>query len=211
MSILEEVLLEEYDRSCRLSRALEAELAELPKGSIRERVINGRIYYYLQYRDGVQVKSDYVRSSEVEELRRMIARRKELVKALKEQASAQSQIERALGRRFVREHARESSLKTNLGVTAQSLRHMELLLRDTQTVLYKGMQVTIPAPEAYAVHKMVVNHERKKKQEKDAAAIVGLWPFLDYDVVAEMIEGLTKKERARVEAFMQTHLLELPR
>ena len=55
MSILEEVLMEEYDRSLRISRAIEAENALLPRGSVRKRMINGRPYFYLQYRDGTRV------------------------------------------------------------------------------------------------------------------------------------------------------------
>jgi hypothetical protein len=72
----------------------------------------------------------------------------------------------------------EASLRTNLGVTAQSLRHMEVLARHMVTVPYEGMAVNIPAPEAYVVHKMVVNKERGKKQEKDAQAILRMWPSL---------------------------------
>lgn len=37
MSIIEEVLLEEYGRSERVARALESELATPPRGSLRER------------------------------------------------------------------------------------------------------------------------------------------------------------------------------
>ena len=59
----------------------------------------------------------------------------------------------------------ESTLKTNLGVTAQSLRHLNILSANTINVSYIGMNITIPEPEAYAVHKMVINLERGRKQE----------------------------------------------
>ena len=72
MSILEEALVEEYERSERVSRALAAELADLPRGSVRERVIDGRTYYYLQYREGCHVRSGYVPRKDLEQLRKRL-------------------------------------------------------------------------------------------------------------------------------------------
>ncbi len=101
----------------------------------------------------------------------------------------------------------EDALKTNLGVTAQALRHMETLKRFAVTVDYEGLKVNVPSPEAYAVHKMTVNHERGRKQEKDAQAIVRLWPHLDRDKLEVVLGSLTKKERAYANAFMEEHQL----
>ena len=99
MSVLEGVLEEEYARSLRLCQRIEAELSSLPKGSVRARQISGHEYYYLNYREGDAVKSDYIPAREVEAVRAQVARRKELVAALKEQKRACKQIERALGRK----------------------------------------------------------------------------------------------------------------
>lgn len=100
MSVLEDILEEEYERSARLIRLMEEEIASLPKGSVRTRRIGSRDYYYLNYREGDKVRSDYIQMSAVEEVRGKIARRKELQAALKEQRTSQRQIERALGRRL---------------------------------------------------------------------------------------------------------------
>ncbi|HJG36689.1 hypothetical protein [Enorma phocaeensis] len=99
MSVLEEVLEEEYDRSVRMSRRIEAELAVLPKGSVRKREIRGHVYYYLNYREGDKVKSKYIPAADVEKIRLQLSRRKELIAAQKEQQRSRKQIERALGRR----------------------------------------------------------------------------------------------------------------
>lgn len=98
LSILEETLEEEYGRSVRLCRHMEAELASLPKGSVRARTIKGHEYHYLNYRTGNKVRSDYIPRSEVDTIRKQIDRRKQLQSALKEQKRTQKQIERALGR-----------------------------------------------------------------------------------------------------------------
>ena len=60
--------------------------------------INSHKYYYLNYRDGDKVRSDYLRADEVEVMRAKINRRHELVAALKEQRRSQKQIEKTLGR-----------------------------------------------------------------------------------------------------------------
>ena len=98
MSVLEEVLEEEYGRSVRLIKHMQSEIDALPKGSIRVRSIGRREYYYLNYRVADKVKSDYIRASEVDDIREKIERRKKLKEALKEQERACRQIERALGR-----------------------------------------------------------------------------------------------------------------
>lgn len=98
MSVLEDVLEEEYARSSRLLDLMEQEIGLLPKGSIRMRYIKGHEYCYLNYRVGDKVKSDYVPTAEVDELRAKIERRRALAAAIREQKQSQKQIIRALGR-----------------------------------------------------------------------------------------------------------------
>lgn len=98
MSILDEVLEEEYERSVRLTRLMEVELEALPKGSVRTRRLGSHEYYYLNYRDGDKVKSDYIPASEVDDVRGKVERRREIKAALKEQERSRRQIVRALGR-----------------------------------------------------------------------------------------------------------------
>ena len=98
MSVLEDVLEEEYARSSRLLDLMEQEIGLLPKGSIRMRNIKGHEYCYLNYRVGDKVKSDYVPAAEVDDLRAKIERRRALAAALKEQKQSQKLIIRALGR-----------------------------------------------------------------------------------------------------------------
>ncbi len=98
MAVLDEILEEEYSRSSRLVRRMESELAELPKGSLRTRMLKGHEYHYLNYRDGQKVKTLYVPACDVAEMSRKIERRKSLASAIKEQRQSQKQIIRALGR-----------------------------------------------------------------------------------------------------------------
>ena len=69
MSVLEEVLLEEYDRSMRIINAIKAEQQTLPRGSVQKKLIGGKEYYYLQYRDGSKVRSNYIKECDIDDIR----------------------------------------------------------------------------------------------------------------------------------------------
>lgn len=49
-----------------------------PRGSLRKRQINGKEYYYLQYRENKHIKSDYVPLADVENVRIGIIERKKI-------------------------------------------------------------------------------------------------------------------------------------
>lgn len=96
--------------------------------------------------------------------------------------------------------------KTNLGVNAQALRHLEVLTRHAIEADFLGMKVNVPMPEAYAVHKMVINEDRSDvKREKDAAAVVNIFPYLNSDRCMEVFNRLTKKQKNRVREFLDTY------
>lgn len=100
----------------------------------------------------------------------------------------------------------EHSLETNLGVSAQALRHMHILLQNTITVEYLGMQIMVPSPEAYIAHKMVIHRQRGKKQEKDKLAILNLWPHIDADKYKEIYKELLVKEKKEIDWFIHEYM-----
>lgn len=108
---------------------------------------------------------------------------------------------------------REASLKTNVGVTADSLRHLDILTSNLMQVDYLGMAVNVPTPEAYALQKLVINEERAgqrtPKALKDAAAVAELWPYLDTGRLVETASHLTRKEAARMRTALETYGLDL--
>lgn len=61
---------------------------ELPVGYISKKVINGRTYYYYQWRDGDRVKSKYVKSGDVEKLSKNIELRRHIQKILHDRKCA---------------------------------------------------------------------------------------------------------------------------
>ena len=57
------------------------------------------------------------------------------------------------------------------------------------------MKITVPMPEAYTMHKIVINQDRGLKQKKDQMAISNIWKSLDLVKVKELAGTLTKKEQ----------------
>ena len=64
--------------------SLEAQIALLPKGSVGQKTINGKEYFYQRWTENKKRKEKYVPADEVEALRNLIEKRKALEKELKE-------------------------------------------------------------------------------------------------------------------------------
>lgn len=96
MSVLNSVIREEYERLSRIITKVQKEINELPKGYISEKRINGKIYHYLQFREGEKVKSIYLKADKVESYRVLIAHRNELVINLKGLQEDKKRLERVL-------------------------------------------------------------------------------------------------------------------
>lgn len=93
-------------------------------------------------------------------------------------------------------------MKTNLGITAQALRHLSVLKENTITVDYMGVLVNVPTPEAFVLHKMIINSERKDKLEKDRLVINRMYGHLEKSRFEELREKLTKKEQKTKEKIL---------
>lgn len=94
------------------------------------------------------------------------------------------------------------ALKTNLGVTAQALRHLEILNANTLEIDYLGIRVLIPTPEAFVLHKMIINSERKNKIEKDQNVINKMYKHLNVNTFNLLKDNLTKKEIRLVKKYI---------
>ena len=73
------------------------ELETLPKGAVRRKRIRGREYYYLQYREGSKVRSEYIHAINLEDISQRIEKRHMLEARLKEYNRALKEYTRALG------------------------------------------------------------------------------------------------------------------
>ena len=86
---------------------------------------------------------------------------------------------------------------------AQALHHVSILKTYSMQIDMFGMSITVPTPEAYTVHKIIINGQRGNKSEKDNRAIENILPFLDADKLDEIISNLTKREKKAYDDYMK--------
>jgi hypothetical protein len=84
-TVIYDMLKEEKQRNLEMQEVYKREIEMLPKGSISEREISGRTYYYLKYRQGAKVKNDYIGKDKnaAEKIKRETEKRKYLQAVLK--------------------------------------------------------------------------------------------------------------------------------
>jgi hypothetical protein len=98
MSVLSEILNEEYERLSRTISSYKAMASELPKGSIRMKRINGKCYAYLQWRDGKKVRSKYLKNSEIASLSEQIERRRQYEREIKSLIKSKEEFDKVIGK-----------------------------------------------------------------------------------------------------------------
>lgn len=99
MSILKGILSESKGHYLNVKRKIEKKLASLPKGSIKERKISGRKYYYLQYRIGKKVVHKYLGRKRPDEILKHIQERKRLKAELKKVDEALELLRKTEGKK----------------------------------------------------------------------------------------------------------------
>lgn len=73
------------------------EFDRLPKGTISEKVTNGKTYYYLKYRDGKKVVSKYISKKEIDSVRQQIEKRRHIETMMKSLQEEQAIAMKVLG------------------------------------------------------------------------------------------------------------------
>jgi len=96
-----------------------------------------------------------------------------------------------------------SVIKTNLGVNAQALRHLSVVLNNLINISIFDFSIIVPTPEAYVAHKIIINKERGIKAEKDIQSIEGLIPYLNKEKFNGIYSQLTQKEQRTIKAFIE--------
>ncbi len=99
MKVLQGILSESKEYYLQTREKIEKKLSNLSKGSVKERVIAGKKYYYLQQRIGKKVIHKYLGKIRPEEVEGQIKERKALRLELRKVNEALRIIRRSEGRR----------------------------------------------------------------------------------------------------------------
>ena len=76
MSVIKNILQESKQHYLDVKRKIDKKLSSLPHGSVKERKISGKNYYYLQYREGKKVRQQYLGKSKPEALIKQLQEKK---------------------------------------------------------------------------------------------------------------------------------------
>ncbi len=99
MSLLKDILNESKQHYIEAKKKLERKLSLLPKGSVKERVISAKKYYYLQYRSGRKIIQKYLGKVKPEEIIKQLKEKRLLKAELRKVNEALKVIRRSEGRR----------------------------------------------------------------------------------------------------------------
>lgn len=101
MRVLKGVLAESKGYYKDVKKKIKNKIAHLPKGSVKKRNINGKVYYYLQERKGKRILQKYLGKNKPIDLLKQIEKRRLLKNELKKVKEALKIIKRSEGRKRV--------------------------------------------------------------------------------------------------------------
>jgi hypothetical protein len=99
MQVLKGILLESKAYYLNIKEEIQKRLRSLPLGSVKERNIAGRKYYYLQRRKDKKILHEYIGKERPDDLLKEIQERKALQEELKKVNEALKILERTEGRK----------------------------------------------------------------------------------------------------------------
>jgi len=99
MSVLKDILKESKQHYIEAKRKIEKKLLSLSQGSVKERVISGRKYYYLQYRKGEKVIQKYLGKVKPDKLIKQLKEKRLLKAELRKVNEALKMLKRSEGRK----------------------------------------------------------------------------------------------------------------
>lgn len=135
----------EYTKIVKRLEAYQKQIEQLPKGSLRQKRINGRSYTYLQYREDGHIRSRYVKPNEEKQLKAAVQRRIALQKKTKTLTATKKQYESTLGIHsdYVPERGVDYEAYTLfMSAVAHDYKRMDYedFIRKYDTTKYRGIQ-----------------------------------------------------------------------
>ncbi len=96
MDFISTIIEKEEKRNKIMIERYSEELDSLPKGILKPKNINGKIYYYLVFRDGNKIISKYIGKDEekITLIKEQLSRRKQIQEILKKLSKEKNQIQK---------------------------------------------------------------------------------------------------------------------
>jgi len=99
-----------------------------------------------------------------------------------------------------------------LGINAIPLRFVSLLLKNPITVKEEGIDIKLPNPANFCLHKLLIVSRRRKteKRLKDLQQAICTFPAVEKKYLKEVFNSLPKKWKKSIFAALETAKKELP-
>ncbi len=96
MDFISTIIEKEKKRNKIMIDRYSEELDSLPRGTLKQKNINGKIYYYLVFRDGNKIISKYIGKDEekITLIKEQLSRRKQIQEILKKLSKEKNQIQK---------------------------------------------------------------------------------------------------------------------
>lgn len=96
MDFISTIIEKEEKRNKIMIDRYSEELDSLPRGTLKQKNINGKIYYYLVFRDGNKIISKYIGKDEekITLIKEQLSRRKQIQEILKKLSKEKNQIQK---------------------------------------------------------------------------------------------------------------------
>lgn len=95
MNMILTTVLQEKRRIEYMLERYREEYENLPKGTISEKAVGDKTYYYLKYRDGKKIVSKYISKADIDILKEQVEKRKHvetMIKSLTEELTIANKI-----------------------------------------------------------------------------------------------------------------------
>ena len=99
--------------------------------------------------------------------------------------------------------------RTNIGVNAQQMTHMEILKKNTIHINLNQYIIKVPIPEAYVIQKMSINKKRGIKEIPDREKIDNLLNYIDINKLDGMFQKLYNRERKLVVEYVEKYCIDI--
>jgi len=102
------------------------------------------------------------------------------------------------------------NLIESLNLKSEGLRALDILNAHKMQLEANGYLIFTPKPEAYILHKLIINDTRStdSKKEKDIQSIQRLLTHVDRETLMSFYTALTKKARQKVDYVCTTNFIE---
>ena len=94
LNLIITTILQEKERIDRMLKKYQEELEKLPKGTLSEKKAGQSTYFYLKYRDGKKVISQFIPKKDVDDVRKQVEKRRHIetmIRSLQEERAIAEQ------------------------------------------------------------------------------------------------------------------------